>query len=116
MEANLHQAIKSEFTCYYQLDELPGPWTEEVLRVDLPERARDSARRLRQAVGEANVQALVELLSAMQKDPNHPLVQRIGSSTMMIWSDEPEDWRVFQLLIERIIESLQAGSAPAVKK
>ena len=34
---DLQKAIRSEFTCYYQIDELPSPWTEEVLEATLPQ-------------------------------------------------------------------------------
>lgn len=110
--ADLQKAIKSEFTCYYQLDELPATWADQALRTELPQRAWASALRLRRVVGPASLPALAALLLEMRNDPSHPLVQRIGSSTMMMWSDEPEDWRVFQQLIDQIIGNLQADSAP----
>lgn len=111
--ADLHKAIKSEFTSYYQLDELPAPWTEEVLRTQLPQRARASAIRLRRVVGEDNIPALVGIFEEMRNDPGHALIQRIGSSTMMVWSDDPEDWRVFQQLIDQIVANLRSELAIA---
>lgn len=107
----LNRAIDNEFTCYYQIDELPGPWNEEVLSTELPRRAWKSAVRLRQAVGEANVPALVQMLSDMQRDPGHPMVSMIGGYTRFIWTDDPEDWRVFQLLMELIITNLSKKSS-----
>ncbi len=113
--ATLRKAVDDEFSCYYQADELPHPWTEKVLQTYLPAQAKESASRLRRAVGEEHVAALVQLLSDLREDTNHPLVSCIGHSTGLLWSDDTKDWQVFQRLIELIISflSTNGSSGPA---
>ena len=107
--ADLNAAIENEFTCHYQIDTLPATWSEEALQTDLPRRARSSASRLRQAVGEKNVSSLIQLLTDMRQDPQHPMVQNIGSYTLLVWTDETEDWRVFQQLMDLLITHLSTN-------
>lgn len=104
------QAIENEFVARYQIDELPLPWTEKSLKGELRWKAWASSVRLRQTVAPERIPEVITILQAMRDDPQHPLVQEIGASTLMIWSDEPENWRVFQHLQDLIITDLQNPS------
>jgi hypothetical protein len=110
------RAIRREFVTNYQLDELPA-WTEENLRGELRRRTWASAVRLREMVSPERLPEVIELLRAMREDPHHPLLAEIEVSTMMIWSDEPADWQVFQLLVDRIIDELlhPSNTPPAAR-
>jgi hypothetical protein len=61
-------------------------------------------------VGQENVAALAAVLSDMRMDRARPVVRQIGGSTMMMWSDEPEDWRAFRQLLDGMIKALQRES------
>lgn len=110
---NLENAIESEFVCYYQLDELPGVWTEEALATDWDERAASSAERLLHVLGKERAPELIDVLDRLRHNPQDPLVQRISSGTMMFWFDDPQYWRAFEALIDRIIAAIRAATTHA---
>lgn len=99
------EALWQEFASRYQLDELPA-LTAENLNGELRWRAWASSVRLRRMVSPQRLPEAIELLRAMREDPRHRLLQRIESSTMKIWSDEPEDWRAFQTVVDWIVDGL----------
>jgi hypothetical protein len=109
--SDVENAIENEFVCYYQLDELPGVWTEEALAADWDERAASSADRLLHVLGKERAQELIDVLERMRNDPQDLLVQRISSGTMMFWFDDPQYWQAFQSLIDRIIARVRAATA-----
>jgi hypothetical protein len=104
---DVEQAIEDEFGCYYLIDELPPERHNDFCRTQLPGIAAKSAERLRSAVGEDHVNDLVKVLRNLRNDPSHPLVTAIGEASLMGWADEPEDWHVFQTLLDAIIDHLK---------
>ncbi|WP_218082586.1 hypothetical protein [Anthocerotibacter panamensis] len=104
---NIHQAIKAEFTCHYLIDELPEEWDSLFFQIDLPKMARSSAIRLQREVGNSYVDDLIKALQDMNSDPSHPLVNAISESSLFNWADEPNDWHVFQILLNLITQDLK---------
>jgi hypothetical protein len=49
----------------------------------------------------------VKVLRNLRNDPSHPLVTAIGEASLMGWADEPENWHVFQTLLDAIIDHLK---------
>lgn len=107
---DLEDAIGSEFICYYQIDELPGVWTEEALKTDWDERAAESTQRLLHVLGKERAGELLDVLNRMRNNPQAPLVQEICSGTMMFWFDEPQYWHAFEALLDRIIANIRAAT------
>ena len=97
-------AIRNEFSAYYHGDELPPAGT---LEQSLEPRSRASAARLRRAVGEANLPALIQLLENLRDQPEHPLHADIAASSLIHWPDDPAMWTAFQHLIDRLVAELR---------
>jgi hypothetical protein len=107
MLSTIERAIKQEFGCYYIADELPAQWSEDFIQVELPKKASSSSQTLKYMIGDEKVPELVGILRAMQNDPVHPLIQVICDSTLVDWTEEPEDWRILQSLLGLIAENLE---------
>jgi hypothetical protein len=113
---DVEDTISSEFICYYQIDELPGVWTEEALKTDWDERAAESTERLLYRLGKERAGELIDVLNRMRDNPQDPLVQRICSSTLMFWFDDPQYWHAFEALIDRIIANIRAATTTAASE
>lgn len=105
------EAIESELVCYYQNDELPTVWVEGRVGMDWTGAAPRSAQRLLHVLGKERAGELIDVLARMRNHPEDALVQRICSRTMTYWFDDPNDWRDFQDLIDRIIAVVRAETA-----
>jgi hypothetical protein len=106
-----HQAIENEFGCYYLGDELP-PLQSDAFRASLPQRTWTSAIRLREAVGEDRVGDLIRALESLKTTPDGILMGEIESATLIGWTDDPQDWAVFQGLVDQIIDFLRKAPGP----
>jgi hypothetical protein len=96
-------AIVNELSASYHGDELPGA---QAFVASLPERIRASAPRLRTAVGDDAIPALVALLRELRAKPEHPVHADIAASSLIYWPDDPEMWRAFQALADGLIAAL----------
>lgn len=105
------EALDSEFTCYYSGDEISSVQSES-FRSTLPRQAWDSAHRMRSAVGENHIPALVAVLESLKAEPYGPLMCNLMEGSLIGWADDPQDWAVFQILVDRIIQYLNADPGP----
>jgi len=96
----IEEAIDQEFGAYWLGDEIPS-FSEEFVAHILPMWARDSADRLRRAVGEAEVESLRTFLGMLVQNPRHPLVEQISYGSQIHWS-RPDTWPHFVRILEII--------------
>jgi hypothetical protein len=105
------KALEHEFVCYFNGDELPVVHSEAFLAT-LAERAWASGLRLRHAVGEDKVAELIGVLQSLKEEPEGTLMSVIAGRSQVSWQDDPQDWAVFQRLVEQLIKFLQQGPGP----
>lgn len=105
------KALEQEFVCYWNGDELPAVQSEAFLS-SLPQRAWASAHRLRQAVGEEQVDALIDVLRSLKEEPDGVLLSVIAGRSQISWQDDPRDWAVFQGIVDQLIDFLRRGPVP----
>jgi hypothetical protein len=103
---DIEQYIDYEFGCYYLNGDFPGQWTDEFIEKDIPAMSTDSASRLLNRIGRDQIEELILVLSDMRNDRKHPLVEKIVEGTLMDWYGTDENWRVFQLIVDGIIDNL----------
>lgn len=108
---DLHKALEHEFVCYFNGDELPVVHSEAFL-ASVPQRAWASAHRLRRAVGEDKVAELIDVLQALKEEPDGTLMSVIAARSLVGWQDDPQDWAVFQKLLDQLIGFLRQGPGP----
>jgi hypothetical protein len=108
---SLQAAIAQEFGSYYHVDELPVVTSDSFVSDELPKRATASARRLEHVVGDDARSELAELLRTASDDPSHPLVHSIARETLIDWHDEEGTWKVLQLLLRQIADTLSGSRA-----
>jgi len=104
-------ALDHELSCWYNGDEL-GSVRTEAFRTSLPRRAFDSAERLRQLVGEDKVAELIGVLETLKSEPNSTLMRNLMEGSQTWWADAPQDWAIFQNLVDQIIKYLQPNPGP----
>lgn len=100
----IENVILTEFRAHYLGDTLP---TSPKLREILPLLAKSSAGRLDNLVHGEERRQLIDVLSALRDNPQHPLHGHISNATEIHWPDIPEDWADFQQLMELIIAELE---------
>lgn len=105
------EALDQEFSCYYNGDEI-GFVRSESFCATLPQRAWASARRLRHAVGENRLPELIDVLESLKAEPHGPLMCKLMEGSLTWWTDDPQDWAVFQALVDQIIEFLRKEPGP----
>jgi hypothetical protein len=97
---SIEEAIDQEFGSYWLGDEIPSFSGEFVVEI-LPIWARDSADRLRHAVGESEVENLRTFLEKLVQNPRHPFIELISNSSQIYWSNS-ETWPHFVRIVEII--------------
>lgn len=105
------RAIESEFVCYYNGDEI-GFVNNDAFRISMPRRAWDSAHRLRHAVGDDKLVELIGNLEFLRANADAPQMINLMEASLTWWADDPQDWAVFQDLVDRIIKNLQSDPGP----
>ena len=105
------KALEQEFVCYWNGDELPAVQSEAFLS-SLPQRAWASAHRLRRAVGEDRVGELLDVLRSLKEEPGGVLMSVIAGRSQISWQDDPQDWAVFQRVVDQLIDFLRRGPVP----
>lgn len=102
------RALANEFACHYHVDELPVVTSEQFRDAELPQRAAESAHRLRHVVADPDRAALISLLRAAADDPAHPLNATIDHETVVDWAGDEGTRSVLQQLLRRIADDLEA--------
>jgi hypothetical protein len=101
----IEEAVDQEFGAYWLGDEIPS-FSGEFAAEILPMWARDSAHRLRHAVGESEVENLRAFLEVLVKNPRHPFIELISYGSQIAWT-RADTWPHFVRILEIIRAELQ---------
>jgi len=97
---SIEEAIDQEFGAYWLGDEIPS-FSEEFVAEILPIWARQSADRLRHAVGESEVENLRTFLETLVQNPRHPLIEQISYGSQISWT-RSDTWLHFVRILQII--------------
>ena len=101
--------LRSEFTCYYEVSELPEIW-DEWLASDLPEEAAESATRLSRSLDKTQTSQLAAYLRSASRERTGALILEIEKWTRFLWRHEDEDWLALQQILNVIADKLDESS------